>query len=441
MPDPNFPLLIFPSPTSAERTAGTARPPKFHRPTIGRQRQRLGPKLQVLSEAFEARRVALQQTAPGENPELVLVLEIAGSIQDFANAVAKIPGLEWLVEWEDDDLVSDPDFYDEEDTGKGIPRRLFLVATNQAALNQLRALWDRYQRDPAAKFDHGLTRFKRLFENLKDVRFWSVADRVGADVQAYWEDCLAEPAPTIRFEIESWYSTAVQKNADARAQIAARVGLLGGNVLSATLIPEIAYHGLLVEIPRQAIQDIVAGNVPELLLSDRIMFFRPRAQSISEPPAEGEVVVHAAAGGAGNVPPVVALLDGLPQQNHPLLAGRVDVDDPDGWEGAYEVKDRVHGTSMASLILAPGHAAPLRQAQRSRPRRPAVRSGPRPAAGRSPRQRPSTAGTVAARSWRARRPPRRAAGPTVSGMALSGHAGSRTRPASRGVARRSPGCG
>jgi len=58
-------------------------------------------------------------------------------------------------------------------------------------------------------------------------------------------------------------------------------------------------------------------------------------------------------GAAGEVvgPPVVALLDGLPMQNHELLAGRLEVDDPDGWEAGYEAKDRVHGTAMASLIL------------------------------------------------------------------------------------------
>jgi hypothetical protein len=49
--------------------------------------------------------------------------------------------------------------------------------------------------------------------------------------------------------------------------------------------------------------------------------------------------------------PVVALLDSLPLANHALLAGCLMVDDPDGWELIYEVKDRVHGTAMASLIL------------------------------------------------------------------------------------------
>ncbi len=48
--------------------------------------------------------------------------------------------------------------------------------------------------------------------------------------------------------------------------------------------------------------------------------------------------------------PTVALLDGLPAVNHDLLAGRIVLDDPDGWSDDYAAQDRVHGTMMASLI-------------------------------------------------------------------------------------------
>ena len=51
------------------------------------------------------------------------------------------------------------------------------------------------------------------------------------------------------------------------------------------------------------------------------------------------------------VAPIVALLDGLPLQNHALLAGRLLIDDPDGWEPAYAASARKHGTAMASLIV------------------------------------------------------------------------------------------
>ena len=49
--------------------------------------------------------------------------------------------------------------------------------------------------------------------------------------------------------------------------------------------------------------------------------------------------------------PIVALLDGLPIENHRLLKDRLVVDDPDNWVTDYLVGERIHGTAMASLIL------------------------------------------------------------------------------------------
>jgi hypothetical protein len=48
--------------------------------------------------------------------------------------------------------------------------------------------------------------------------------------------------------------------------------------------------------------------------------------------------------------PIIALFDGLPQENHPFLNGLLNVDDPDNYAGQYTLADRKHGTSMASLI-------------------------------------------------------------------------------------------
>lgn len=49
--------------------------------------------------------------------------------------------------------------------------------------------------------------------------------------------------------------------------------------------------------------------------------------------------------------PVVALFDGLPQENHPMLSNLLIVDDPDDYGSTYPVDSRQHGTSMASIIL------------------------------------------------------------------------------------------
>lgn len=100
------------------------------------------------------------------------------------------------------------------------------------------------------------------------------------------------------------------------------------------------------------------------------MYFRPRAQCIVEPETpEASIPAPAVAGDVIGTP-VIALLDGFPLQNHPLLAGRLVIDDPDGWEATYEVKDRIHGSAMASLIIhgeLDSDPAPLRRPVYVRP--------------------------------------------------------------------------
>ncbi|MDR0571577.1 MAG: hypothetical protein LBG48_01865 [Rickettsiales bacterium] len=49
--------------------------------------------------------------------------------------------------------------------------------------------------------------------------------------------------------------------------------------------------------------------------------------------------------------PVIALFEGLPQENHILLQDFLFIDDPDNYSKDYLVNYRKHGTSMASLIV------------------------------------------------------------------------------------------
>jgi hypothetical protein len=323
---------------------------KYERPSAARQDARLTPRFNALQAAFDAERLRLQQVAPAENPEFVVIFETIGSVADFVKAVARVVGLEWLLESALDDIAPDEDFFVRDREDKPLSGRLFLLATNQQALTEILALWQRFQQDPAARFAKGLAPWKHVFEQLKDVRRWSVQDRIGADVRRYWQDAIAAAPQTVRFEIDAWCYRSSEKNEGVRERIDALVQAEGGRVLSRALIAEIAYHGFLVELPTLVIDRILAGEEPSLVLSDRIMYFRPRAQSIAQWPA-GEAIAAPEVAGDVAGDPVVALLDGLPMQNHAILAGRVTIDDPDGWEATYEAKDRVHGTAMASLII------------------------------------------------------------------------------------------
>ncbi len=126
---------------------------------------------------------------------------------------------------------------------------------------------------------------------------------------------------------------------------------LGGAVLHESLIGDIAYHGFLVDVPALGVRQLLDGDAPPLLHSDRVMYFRAQGQavvSVEEAATRSPTRLPPAERTSGT--PVVALLDGLPLANHPMLQGRVEIDDPDGWGGNYPVAERTHGTAMASLI-------------------------------------------------------------------------------------------
>lgn len=365
------PLLLFPRPTSSEREKRQPSYPQVHLPPAQRQSDRLGPKFGALQSGFNARRIQLQATAPADDPELVVVFETVGAVDKFLGAVKRTPGLEWLLESDEVGVEPDDDFFDLREHEKPLMGRLFLLGSNQQALNEVISLWDLYRADPQVKLERGLGVWKEIFKHLRDVRFWGMQDRIGQDIRQYWEERLALGEESIRFEIETWCYSSPDKNNLTATELGQLVVEQDGRVLNSAFIQDIAYHGFLVEMPADGVRRLLSNAPPALLQSERVMFFRPRGQALA-PADDSEERLPAVDGPAQAVSglPVVALLDGLPLQNHPLLAGRLTVDDPDGWEAAYAARDRVHGTAMASLILygeLDGPRVPLGKPIYSRP--------------------------------------------------------------------------
>ncbi len=276
-------------------------------------------------------------------------------MEDFANAVKRIEGLEWMGEIETEEIAPDADFYDKKDRAKELNGRLYLVMTNQRALDEILSLWQRYQNDENMKFDHGLTRFRDVFLCLKDIRRWGVQDRIEeTGVLDVWREDLAhDGGQAIRFEVELWFRGSVGKRQEAREQVDARIAELEGTVLDESIISDIAYHALLAEVPASAAQQIIAHPDVDLIKCDSVMFFRPVGQmATGKEPVEGELSDHEAE--EADLPtgdPIVAILDGLPLANHNLLANRLIIDDPDDYASEYTVADRIHGTAMSSLIV------------------------------------------------------------------------------------------
>lgn len=316
-----------------------------------RQAERLAPQFQSLRVAFEARRLELQASAHNSDPDLVVVFETVGAVDDFITSAERIPGLEWLAGMIGPRVEPDEDFYSTQDAGKALAGKLFLMGSNRQALEEVVRLWELYRAAPAAALGKGLSAWKGLFLHLKEVRFWGPQDRLAYELRQAWRFRLETGAASLKFEIEAWCFASAAKNAASSAEVRALVGELGGRVLDERQILDIAYHGFLVEVPAQGVQLLLDGAPPPLLRSERVMFLRPQGQAAARVGDAAARLPDAAVpqqrtSGA----PIAAMLDGLPLANHARLQGRLIIDDPDQWAEGYPAAERVHGTAMASLI-------------------------------------------------------------------------------------------
>lgn len=319
-----------------------------------RQGIRLGPQIQRLNQAFAERNGSVQADVEGADPEKVLVLETVGPVSDFMNAVRRIEGMEWLAEL-DEELAADTDFYRPGRASEVLAGRLYLVMSNRAALDEMLRLWAAYQANPAQNLIFGFDKWRRVFERLRALRLWSTEDRLReTGLLENWEFDVANGKDRVSFEAELWFRRSPEARARAARQVAQAISEAGGEVRQTVVHDGIEYHGMLGSVPSAAIPQILGETPVRLVQLDEVMFFRPAGQSISVAPADPPVESD----GAGPVDealptgdPRIALLDGLPVANHARLAGRLIIDDPQGWEQDYLVPERVHGTAMASLIV------------------------------------------------------------------------------------------
>ena len=166
---PELPALPFAAPLRRDRATRQTPRPRLEGPGAQAQAGRLGPAFQRLSDAFEAGRLAAESDPSGLEPERILVMEIAGELSDFVNAVGRVQGLEFLAE-ELEDKVEPDEFaaVDREGKRHSYQRQLFLVASDYAAWHQLLGLWGRFQR--GEQFARGLTPFHHLFSRLRELR-------------------------------------------------------------------------------------------------------------------------------------------------------------------------------------------------------------------------------------------------------------------------------
>ena len=348
---PDKPILIFPAATVKVRAGlPPAFPPRPPRPTSGAQGARLATRFQAVNNAFGT----VQANPLGVDPEQVIVLETIGSVADFQNVVKKITGMEWLGDFDAEIVVADPGFLADGDEPSTQKARLFILASNRTAYNEVLSLWSQWQRAANDSLPWGYGGLAEAFKYLNDVRAWGPQDRtVATGVVAYWEKGLVSNDPNIRFEAELWCRADEAKRAVAFARLQAIVTGAGGQCIKQAALPHVDYHGVLIELPAAAVRETVeainAGGDTQLLKLTEVKYFAPIGQAAVTPIEDGEVVSPP----DRPVPegdPVIAILDGLPLTNHAALQGRLVVDDPDGLAASYQAGEYRHGTAMASLI-------------------------------------------------------------------------------------------
>ncbi|MGV0005760.1 MAG: hypothetical protein ACNYPG_03930 [Candidatus Porifericomitaceae bacterium WSBS_2022_MAG_OTU9] len=119
--------------------------------SLEKQRKRMLPVLDKLERLFDARCTELRHNMVGIEPELALVIETRGTVENFANAVRRVQGFEFITEYDEDGDDLDKDLSDEDKLGG----RVFMVMSNRTALQQVWSLWKRYMRNPNLDFKHG----------------------------------------------------------------------------------------------------------------------------------------------------------------------------------------------------------------------------------------------------------------------------------------------
>jgi hypothetical protein len=353
---PELPALPLGAPELRERISGRrgARP-TLRGPGAEKQAERLGAAIGRITDAFEAGRVTASDE-PAAAPEQVLVLEVAGELTDFVKAIERVPGLEFLVEAAQERVESGAEFaaVDREGRAHRYDRLLYLVFSDHAAWQELLGLWQRFQQ--GERMPYGKAPFAHMFSRLETLRPWDDSDRLertGA-LRAWALELAQLPDEPVQLEIELWLRAEKARQERAIKELAEDLKRHGGQVLSECVRPEISYHGVLAEVPARLIAETIERHDVRWVRTNSIRFFHAVGQlavTSEEGESEDAIDIVAQRPLPATSEPRLAILDGVPLAGHTLLAGRITVDDPDGWEGLVEAGRRNHGTAMASLVV------------------------------------------------------------------------------------------
>lgn len=360
---PERPVILFGRPGEASKSKRNGGPSYISRPSHLRQSGRLAPRLAELQRVIDQNKLQLQNSATGVEPEKTLVFVVKGELTSLYTAVRNLnkddSEVDLIFDTSDYEVPITEDFFVTDKKGikkekETFSAKVYCVLANNRALEEMSSLWEKYSRDSNLKFPTGKTGLRDIFDNLLDMHFWGPKERIEETgiLEAWIKDLQLEPELSeVKCEVELFYRKSKEIQ-DRREQAAiSYIESIGGKVLRRSLIDSIAYHAILISIPRQVADDLISHKDVDIVNVEQIMFFRPVGQSvvvkddsIKESPFSIEMPSDILE------EPVIALFDGLPQGDHPFLQNLLVIDDPDEYASQYTISGRKHGTSMASLI-------------------------------------------------------------------------------------------
>lgn len=364
----DLPLLVFGEPNKLPREKKGGGGPKLHTPNREYQIDKFDCKFEELNE------VMCSDSIEGYDPEMVLVIEIVGSVDNFRQAVEKV-GLEWLGETDIDELdYLDDEFYRINKKGErgshSLPGQMYLTASSRDSVKELLTLWNLWKENKDLPFGKG--KWKTVFDQLVDLRPWGVKDTIlNTGMLENWKNDISDKiVKDVSFQIEFFYRKSFEKRREIEHTVTKLLDELKGKKISEFIdISEIRFHAVKVSVPVSVISDLVdqlktVNKVQiKLFTLPGVLSFRPTGQSlaISFDEQEQEMAFPKE---TSNEEPIAALLDGVPLARHEALKDRVLVDDIFDLEPKSQPGQRKHGTQMASLILhgdlCDQHAKPLK---------------------------------------------------------------------------------
>jgi hypothetical protein len=237
------------------------------------------------------------------------VFEVTGSVQNFANAVARIAGLEFAGE---EELV--PDEFDESP-------EYYLLVPQLDALGSIVSLWNRWVDTGAVPRNY--TPWRDLFAQLRSVRPWGPADRVSAPNREYFRRAVdgAPDNQPVRIEIELVFRANEGSARAAEAEVTDRIVRSGGAIVDRSRRTEFGYHAVLADVSANEIRRIAELDPSSLAGADPVASIVP--QSLGTPiEVDDRTPVDVSRPSTPGDDPIAAIFDAVPVQARRPTTGK-----------------------------------------------------------------------------------------------------------------------